>query len=180
MANIWQILTTVGVGDTANKAGEIAKDTEELKELQHQQNAITQEGVEEAKKHNRELIELQKEQLKVAAMTNKQKLEYQKQKAEEERLQEKRYHILEDFNPYDPIVLKALNISLRNGKFSTALLQTYLNQNHNYVTKIGVWFEKFGVIGPSNDKKPRDMLIYSEEEYEEKIQSYIEKEMSNE
>ena len=70
------------------------------------------------------------------------------------------------FDPNDPIVRKAVEISLNKGKFSTAMLQTYLGKGHGFVSGLAIWFEEIGVIGPQNGNKPRDLLITSMEEFD--------------
>lgn len=71
------------------------------------------------------------------------------------------------FDPQDPLVRKAIEICLKNGKFSTSLLQTYLSKSHGYVSGLGVWLEELGVIGPVNGTKPRELLINTMEEFDE-------------
>ncbi|MBQ9018530.1 DNA translocase FtsK 4TM domain-containing protein [Candidatus Saccharibacteria bacterium] len=71
------------------------------------------------------------------------------------------------FDPSDPLVRKAVEISLNKGKFSTAMLQTYLGKGHGYVSGLAIWFEEIGVIGPQNGNKPRDLLITSLEEFDQ-------------
>ena len=71
------------------------------------------------------------------------------------------------FDPADPIVRKAVEISLSKGKFSTAMLQTYLGKGHGFVSGLAIWFEEIGVIGPQNGNKPRDLLISSLEEFDQ-------------
>ncbi|MBQ9020366.1 DNA translocase FtsK 4TM domain-containing protein [Candidatus Saccharibacteria bacterium] len=71
------------------------------------------------------------------------------------------------YDPNDPLVRKAVEISLKNGKFSTASLQTWLGKGHGYVAGLAIWFEEIGVIGPSNGNKPREVLISTMEEFEE-------------
>lgn len=70
------------------------------------------------------------------------------------------------FDPNDPIVRKAVEISISKGKFSTAMLQTYLGKGHGFVSGLAIWFEEIGVIGPQNGNKPREMLIGSMEEFD--------------
>ncbi len=70
------------------------------------------------------------------------------------------------FDPADPVVRKAVEISLSKGKFSTAMLQTYLGKGHGFVSGLAIWFEEIGVIGPQNGNKPRDLLITSMEEFD--------------
>lgn len=71
------------------------------------------------------------------------------------------------FDPQDPVVRKAVEISLNKGKFSTAMLQTYLGKGHGFVSGLAIWFEEIGVIGPQNGNKPRDLLISSMEEFDQ-------------
>ena len=70
------------------------------------------------------------------------------------------------YDPQDPVVRKAVEISLSKGKFSTAMLQTYLGKGHGFVSGLAIWFEEIGVIGPQNGNKPRDLLISSMEEFD--------------
>ena len=70
------------------------------------------------------------------------------------------------FDPQDPVVRKAVEISLSKGKFSTAMLQTYLGKGHGFVSGLAIWFEEIGIIGPQNGNKPRDVLISSMEEFD--------------
>ena len=74
------------------------------------------------------------------------------------------------FDPNDPIVRKAVEISLSKGKFSTAMLQTYLGKGHGFVSGLAIWFEEIGVIGPQNGNKPRDLLITSMDEFDQLAQ----------
>lgn len=74
------------------------------------------------------------------------------------------------FDPNDPLVRKAVEISLSKGKFSTAMLQTYLGKGHGFVSGLAIWFEEIGVIGPQNGNKPRDLLITSMDEFDELAQ----------
>ena len=71
------------------------------------------------------------------------------------------------FDPNDPVVRKAVEISLNKGKFSTAMLQTYLGKGHGFVSGLAIWFEEIGIIGPQNGNKPRDLLITSMEEFDQ-------------
>ena len=71
------------------------------------------------------------------------------------------------FDPNDPVVRKAVEISLNKGKFSTAMLQTYLGKGHGFVSGLAIWFEEIGVIGAQNGNKPRDLLITSMDEFDQ-------------
>ena len=73
------------------------------------------------------------------------------------------------YDPNDPIVRKAVEISISKGKFSTAMLQTYLGKGHGFVSGLAIWFEEIGVIGPQNGNKPRDMLIKSLDEFDQVV-----------
>ena len=75
------------------------------------------------------------------------------------------------FDPNDPLVRKAVEISLSKGKFSTAMLQTYLGKGHGFVSGLAIWFEEIGVIGAQNGNKPRELLISSMEEFDELAQA---------
>ena len=74
------------------------------------------------------------------------------------------------FDPTDPTVRQAIEITLSKGKFSTAMLQTYLGKGHGFVSGLAIWLEEIGVIGPQNGNKPRDVLISSMEEFDELAQ----------
>ncbi len=71
------------------------------------------------------------------------------------------------YDPNDPVVRKAIEVTLRNGKFSTASLQTWLGKGHGFVSGLAIWLEEIGVIGPANGHKPRDVLIHSMEEFDQ-------------
>ena len=71
------------------------------------------------------------------------------------------------YDPNDPVVRKAVEISLAKGRFSTAMLQTYLGKGHGFVSGLAIWFEEIGVIGQANGNKPREVLISSMEEFDE-------------
>lgn len=73
------------------------------------------------------------------------------------------------YNPNDPVVRRAIEITLKNGKFSTASLQTWLGKGHGFVSGLAIWLEEMGVIGPANGHKPRDVLIGSMEEFDEVV-----------
>lgn len=70
------------------------------------------------------------------------------------------------YDPNDPVVRKAIEITLRQGKFSTASLQTWLGKGHGFVSGLAIWLEEIGVIGPANGHKPRDVMISTMEEFE--------------
>lgn len=72
------------------------------------------------------------------------------------------------FDPNDPVVRKAVELSLSKGKFSTAMLQTYLGKGHGFVAGLADWLEEIGVIGPADSNRPRDVLIGSMKEFDER------------
>ena len=71
------------------------------------------------------------------------------------------------YDPNDPTVRKAVEITLKQGKFSTASLQTWLGKGHGFVAGLAIWLEQIGVIGPQNGNKPREVLITSMDEFDE-------------
>lgn len=71
------------------------------------------------------------------------------------------------YDPNDPVVRRAIEITLKNGKFSTASLQTWLGKGHGFVSGLAIWLEEIGVIGPANGHKPREVLITSIDEFDE-------------
>ena len=71
------------------------------------------------------------------------------------------------YDPNDPVVRKAIEITLKNGKFSTASLQTWLGKGHGFVSGLAIWLEEIGVIGPANGHKPRDVMISSMDEFDQ-------------
>ncbi len=74
------------------------------------------------------------------------------------------------YDPNDPTVRKAIEITLKQGKFSTASLQTWLGKGHGFVAGLAIWLEEIGVIGPQNGNKPREVLITSIEEFDQLAQ----------
>ena len=72
------------------------------------------------------------------------------------------------FSPQDPIVRKAITISIQKGKYSSAMLQVYLGRTHDYIESLTLWLEENGIIGPKNGNKPRDLLISSIAEFDKK------------
>ena len=73
------------------------------------------------------------------------------------------------FDPDDPLVRKAVEIIIKNQKFSTSSLQTWLGKGHGFVAGLAIWFEEIGAIGPPNGNKPRDVLISSMDEFDELV-----------
>ena len=71
------------------------------------------------------------------------------------------------FDPSDPLVRRAVEISIAGGKFSTGMLQTRLSKGHGWVSGLGYWLEDIGVVGPTQGTKPRDLLITSMEEFDQ-------------
>ncbi len=74
------------------------------------------------------------------------------------------------FDPNDPLVRKAVELSIAGGKFSTGMLQTRLSKGHGWVSGLGFWLEDIGVVGPTRGTKPRELLISSMEEFDERAQ----------
>lgn len=74
------------------------------------------------------------------------------------------------YDPNDPVVRKAIEITLKQGKFSTASLQTWLGKGHGFVSELAEWLEEIGVIGPAHGHKPRKVLIRTMEEFEERAE----------
>lgn len=64
-----------------------------------------------------------------------------------------------EFSLDDPIVRKALEISISKGKWGTSLLQTYLGKGHAYMASLTNWAERNGLIGPSIGNRPRDIYF---------------------
>ncbi len=75
------------------------------------------------------------------------------------------------FDPQDPLVRKAVEISINNGKFSTGMLQTRLSKGHGWVSGLGYWLEEIGAVGPTQGTKPRELLISSMEQFDELAES---------
>jgi S-DNA-T family DNA segregation ATPase FtsK/SpoIIIE len=71
------------------------------------------------------------------------------------------------YDPNDPIVRKAVEIIINNGKFRTSMLRTYLGKGHGFVSGLALWLGEIGVIGEPNGNKPRDVLISSLDEFDE-------------
>lgn len=70
------------------------------------------------------------------------------------------------YDPNDPMVRRAVEITLDKGSFSTSSLQTYLGKGHGFVSGLAIWLEEIGVIGPANGNKPREVLISSMDEFD--------------
>lgn len=83
-----------------------------------------------------------------------------------EQMSHEEYHG-RTFDPSDPIVRKAVEICLENGKFSSSILQAKLDKGHGWVTNLEFWLEHLDAIGPMNGNKPRDLLITSMDEFDE-------------
>lgn len=73
------------------------------------------------------------------------------------------------FKSTDPLVRKAVEITINQGKFSTASLMTYLGKGHGWVSGMAIYLEQIGAIGPANGNKPRDVLISSLDEFDELV-----------
>ena len=73
------------------------------------------------------------------------------------------------YDPKDPLVRKAIELSIKNGKFSTAMLQTWLGKGHGYVSGLALWVEEVGGIGPPNGNKPREVLVSSLDEFDQLV-----------
>ncbi|MDO4978607.1 MAG: DNA translocase FtsK 4TM domain-containing protein [Candidatus Saccharibacteria bacterium] len=71
------------------------------------------------------------------------------------------------YDPNDPLVRKAIEITLSKGEFSTSNLQTYLGKAHGWVSGLALWLESISVIGPKNGNKAREVLIKSMDEFDE-------------
>ena len=174
MANFWQVLTAFGTGRAAHNAGKAAKEAGKLKDLQRKQNKLTMKEMKNSERRHQELMDIQREQLKFSAMTEEQKREYQEQKAREEDLN-RRLGEYFPFDPQDPSVRKAIEISIKKKQFSTAMLQSYLWKGHAYVSELANWLESIGVIGPVNGTKPRDVLISSMDEFDALVEELTKK-----
>lgn len=81
-----------------------------------------------------------------------------------EQIRHEEYHG-RTFDSSDPIVRKAVEICLENGKFSSSILQAKLDKGHGWVTNLEFWLEQLDIIGPMNGNKPRDLLITSMGEF---------------
>lgn len=77
------------------------------------------------------------------------------------------------FSPQDPIVRKAVAVSIQKGKYSTAMLQTFLGKRRDYIDELTFWLEDVGIIGPQDGKKPRDLLIRSMADFDKKAEQYL-------
>ena len=68
------------------------------------------------------------------------------------------------FSPDSKEVKSAVKLITKKQKFSIAMLQTYLGKGHDYVSALGDWLEKAGVVGSDNGDGSRDVLITSIDE----------------
>lgn len=71
------------------------------------------------------------------------------------------------YDKNDPLVRKAVEIIIKNGNFSTSMLQTYLGKGHGYVSSLAIWFEQLGIIDVADGNKPRKVLISSMKEFDQ-------------
>lgn len=71
------------------------------------------------------------------------------------------------FDPADPYVRKAVELSISKGEFATSMLQTHLGKGHGFVSGLAIWLENIGVIGPKNGNKPREVLIQTMDEFDQ-------------
>ena len=71
------------------------------------------------------------------------------------------------FDPNDPFVRQAVQLSINAGRFATSHLQANMRKGHGWVAGLAIWLEQIGVIGPINGTKPREVLITSMEEFDE-------------
>ncbi|MBR1795955.1 DNA translocase FtsK 4TM domain-containing protein [Candidatus Saccharibacteria bacterium] len=71
------------------------------------------------------------------------------------------------FDPNDPYVRKAVELSISKGEFATSMLQTHLGKGHGFVSGLAIWLENIGVIGPKNGNKPREVLIQTMDEFDQ-------------
>lgn len=71
------------------------------------------------------------------------------------------------FDPTDPNVRRAVELTLQKGEFATSMLQTYLGKGHGFVSGLAIWLEDIGVIGPKNGNKPREVLIKTMDEFDQ-------------
>ncbi len=75
--------------------------------------------------------------------------------------------IARKFDATDPLVRKAVEICITNGKFSTSMLQARLSKGYGYVNSLSFWLGDIGVIGPQNGNKPREVLVSSLDEFDQ-------------
>lgn len=70
------------------------------------------------------------------------------------------------YSIYDPVVRKAVEVTIKKGKFSTAYLQTRLGKGNAFVSGLGVWLADMGVIESlDGSNRPRKVLIQTMEEF---------------
>lgn len=77
------------------------------------------------------------------------------------------------YDEFDPSVRKAVEFCIQKKKFSTSMLQAYLEKGHGFVSGLGLWLEDLGVIGPVNGNKPREVLISSMDEFDNMVEMYM-------
>ena len=63
-----------------------------------------------------------------------------------------------------PEVKKAIEVTIKNGEYSTTKIQAALNKGYGYCKNLGFWLEDKGIVGKEIDSKPRKLKIKSIEE----------------
>ena len=71
------------------------------------------------------------------------------------------------YDPNDPLVRKAVELCINNGRFATSMLQGRMSKGHGWVDGLSYYLEDIGAIGPKNGNRPRDMLISSMDEFDQ-------------
>lgn len=75
---------------------------------------------------------------------------------------------LPEVSENDPLLSKAINFAIHEGAVSTSLLQRKFIIGYTHAARLLDLMEKRGIVGPSNDSKPRKVLI---DEYKSQNQS---------
>jgi hypothetical protein len=95
---------------------------------------------------------------------------YSKPAAARKKVQEETTETSGDLELSDDMFRAAAQLALKYQKMSTAVLQRNLRIGYGHAAAIVDFLEQLGVIGPAlGGNKPREILIKSIEEYDEKV-----------
>ena len=73
------------------------------------------------------------------------------------------------FNPFAPDVQKAIEIAVKNGKYSITGTQALLKRGYEYCRALGCWLEDQGVVRKQKGLKPKMLRVKTFEEAMKKI-----------
>jgi predicted PurR-regulated permease PerM len=71
------------------------------------------------------------------------------------------------FDVKDAAVREAVRLAIAAGKFSSSNIQMHMGRSYSWTSGLAVWLEDLGAVGPSEGRRPRDMLVSSMKEFDE-------------